>query len=55
MVVSMVVWERAAVAVAVGRFGFATAAVADNTTTRKNSVNRGITEGVLLIPDFKTP
>ena len=53
MMVAMVVWERVVV---VGRFGFATATVADNaTTTRKNSVNCDITEGVLLIPDFKTP
>jgi hypothetical protein len=29
--------------------------VADNTTTRKNSVKREITEGVLLIPDLKMP
>ena len=50
MVVAMVVWERV-----VGRFGFATATVAGNTTTRKNSVNCDITEGVSLIPDFKTP
>ena len=41
--------------VAVGRFRFAPATVADNTITRKKSVNCDITEGVLLIPDFKMP
>jgi hypothetical protein len=29
--------------------------VADNTTARKNSVKCEITEGILLIPDLKTP
>jgi hypothetical protein len=55
MVLAMVVWERVVVVVVVGRFWSATATVADNTTARKNSVNWSMTEGVLLIPDFKTP